>query len=271
MIPAAIPAPADILAAVNAAAARGGPLRLEFRWFATLASTMDVAEEAVQAGAAEGLVIAAEEQTQGRGRRGRSWSSPPGAGLYLTFVFRPPYSGASSSALSLLTLAVGVAVRGAIGRAAGFFAELKWPNDLMVNRRKLAGILSEGIAVGTAEQSVLVGIGINVLSAAHPDEVASRATSLESELGRTVERGHLLEELLVAVPQAYDDLRRGNTDVILRAWRRASPSAVGHSVEWRDLSGVHRGVTAGIDPTGALLVRTEQGTARVVAGEMSWM
>lgn len=271
MMPAAIPAPAEMLAAVNAAAARGGPLRLDFRWFATVASTMDVAEEAVQSGAAEGLVIAAEEQTHGRGRRGRSWSSPAGAGLYLTFVLRPPYSDASSSALPLLTLAVGVAVRDAVGRATGFFPELKWPNDLIVGRRKLAGILSEGIAVGSPEQSVLVGIGINVLAAAHPGEIAARATSLESELGRTVNRGVLLEELLVAVPQAYDDLRRGNMDDILRAWRRASPSAVGQVVEWRDLTGTHRGVTAGVDATGALLVTTEHGTSRVLAGEMSWV
>jgi BirA family biotin operon repressor/biotin-[acetyl-CoA-carboxylase] ligase len=271
MLPASSPAPADVLAAVNAATARGGPVRLELRWFASVTSTMDVAEEAAQAGAPEGLVVAAEEQTHGRGRRGRAWSSPPGAGLYVTFLFRPPLVEGASSVLSLLTLATGVAVRDAIARASGFSPELKWPNDLMVARRKLAGILSEGIAVGTPEQTVLVGMGINVLAAAHPADVAMRATSLESELGRTVDRGLLLEELLVTVPRAYDDLRLGNTDDILRAWRGASPSAVGRIVEWHDASGVHRGVTAGIDATGALLVKTSGGTERVLAGELSWM
>lgn len=271
MLPAPTPAPADVLAALTAATARGGALRLELRWFATVASTMDVAEEAAQAGAREGLVIAAEEQTHGRGRRGRTWSSPPGAGLYLTFLFRPPQVDGDSSVLSMLTLAAGVAVRDAVARATGFSPEVKWPNDVMVGRRKLAGILSEGIAIGTPEQTVLVGIGINVLAAAHPGEIAVRATSLEAELGRAVDRGLLLEELLVAVPQAYEELRRGNADDILRAWRSASPSAVGRAVEWHDAQGPRRGVTAGIDASGALLVKTHDGIERVLAGELLWM
>jgi BirA family biotin operon repressor/biotin-[acetyl-CoA-carboxylase] ligase len=271
MLPASVPAPTDVLAAVNAAAARGGPVRLDLRWFATVSSTMDVAEEAAQAGAPEGLVIAAEEQTHGRGRRGRTWSSPAGAGLYLTFLFKPALIDGSSSVLALLTLASGVAVREAIANATGFAPELKWPNDVMVGRRKLAGILSEGLAIGTTDQTVLVGIGLNILAAAHPGDIAARATSLESELGRVTDRGLLLEELLVQVPGAYDNLRRGNADDILRSWRSASPSAVGHVVEWHDAGGRHRGVTAGIDASGALLVKTNGGTDRVLAGELSWM
>ena len=261
-------APPDVLAAVNTARARV-PVRLELRWFPTVTSTMDVAEEAAQAG--EGLVIAAEQQTHGRGRRGRVWSSPPGAGLYLTFVFRPPLEQAASPVLALLTLATGVAVRAAIGRATGFLPELKWPNDVMIGRRKLAGILAEGIGIGTADQTVLVGVGINVLAAAHPGEIAARAISLESELGRVVDRAKLLEEILVAVPHAYHDLRRGKADDILRAWRAAAPSAEGHSVEWQALDGMHRGMTAGIDESGALLVATAAGVERVLAGELTWM
>lgn len=271
MLPASTPAPPDVVAAVTAAAARGGPIRLDLRWFATVTSTMDVAEEAALANAPEGLVIAAEEQTHGRGRRGRAWSSPPGAGLYLTFVFRPPLGAAAASVLPLLTLGAGVAVREAVRRASGFVADLKWPNDLMVGGRKLAGILSEGMDIGSPDQIVLVGIGINVLSASHPEDIAARATSLESELGRAIDRGLLLEELLVAVPHAYDDLRLGNADDILRSWRSASPSAVGHRVEWQDLRGVHRGTTAGVDESGALLVNTNLGIERVLAGELLWM
>ena len=271
MLPASAPAPSDVLSAFNAAVARGGPVRLDLRWYASVASTMDVAEEAAQGGAAEGLVIAAEEQTHGRGRRGRPWSSPPGAGLYLTFLFRPLLGAVATSVMAVLTLAAGVAVREAVWRATGFAPELKWPNDLMVGRRKLAGILSEAIGVGTPDQSVLVGIGINVLAASHPADIAVRATSLEAELGRVTDRSALLEELLVAVPDAYDTLRRGNTDNILRAWRQASPSAVGHAVEWQDANGPHRGTTAGIDAMGALLVQTGCGVKRVLAGELTWM
>ena len=270
MIPASSPAPPEILAAFNAATARSTALRLDMRWYPTLSSTMDVAEQAVEAGAAEGLVIVADEQTQGRGRRGRRWSSPPGGGLYFTFLFRPPIESASGVVLSLITLAAGVAVRDAVGSATGLFPDLKWPNDVMVGRRKLAGILAEGIGLGSASQAVLVGVGINILQTAHPGEIAARATSLEAELGRPVDRALVLESLLVTVPRAYDSLRRGNTDDILRAWRRASPSAEGTLVEWQGPDGPHRGTTSGIDDDGALRVRTSVGIERIVGGEVTW-
>jgi BirA family biotin operon repressor/biotin-[acetyl-CoA-carboxylase] ligase len=268
--PIASPAPSDVLAAVSAATSRGGPLHLDVRWYPTVASTMNLAADAAQANASEGLVIVAGEQTEGRGRRGRVWSSPPGAGLYLTFLFRPSFERATPL-LGLLTLAAGVGVRDAVGRGTGFWPALKWPNDVMVGRRKLAGILSEGHSLGTAEQSVLVGVGINLLNAAHPPDVAARMTSLEAELGRVVDRAALLEELLVALPRAYDALRGGDADGILRTWREASPSAVGQDVEWHSAAGVMRGTTAGIDAAGALLVTTPQGTERLVGGELTWI
>jgi BirA family biotin operon repressor/biotin-[acetyl-CoA-carboxylase] ligase len=171
----------------------------------------------------------------------------------------------------VLTLAAGVAVRKAIAHATGFFAELKWPNDLMVGGRKLAGILSEGLAIGTPHQAVLVGIGLNVLAVSHPGDIATRATSLQAELGEPVERGPVLEELLVTIPQVYHELSCGNVDDILHSWRAASPSAVGHQVQWDDSRGVHRGTTAGIDATGALLVTTGSGVERVLAGELLWV
>jgi hypothetical protein len=183
MLPASSPAPPDVLSAFQAATARAASLRLDLRWYPTVTSTMDVAEEAAQAGAPEGLVIVAEEQTRGRGRRGRAWSSPSGGGVYLTFVLRPPLEPTGGPTLALLTLAAGVAARDAIGRASEFWPELKWPNDLMVGRRKLAGILAEGIGLGRPDQTVLVGLGVNLLAVAHPGEIAARATSLEAELG----------------------------------------------------------------------------------------
>jgi BirA family biotin operon repressor/biotin-[acetyl-CoA-carboxylase] ligase len=259
----------DIVAAFEAAKTRAGTPPLDPRWYHSVTSTMDVAEEAALAGGPEGLVIVAGEQTHGRGRRGRSWSSPPGAGLYLTFLFRPPLD-VEGLVLSLITLATGVAARDAITRASGFAPELKWPNDLMVGRRKLAGILAQGLGLGREGQAVLVGLGVNVLSAAHPGEVAARATSLENELGRPVDRSRVLEELLVAVPRGYDELRRGNADDILRAWRLAAPSAEGAAVRWQAPDGLRLGTTAGIDRTGALLVNTERGRERIVGGELEW-
>jgi BirA family biotin operon repressor/biotin-[acetyl-CoA-carboxylase] ligase len=271
MLPARSPGPPDLLAAFDAAVARGVPLRLEFHWYASVTSTMDIAEQAAQAGAPEGLVIAAEEQTRGRGRRGREWSSPAGAGLYATFVLRPPFIRAAHPVLALITLAAGVAAREAITRASGLAPELKWPNDVMIGRQKLAGILSEGIGVGTPDQTVLVGMGINLLAAAHPDTVASRAISIEAALGHAIDRAPLFEELLVAVAWWYDQLRGGNTDDILRAWRDAAPSAERRRIEWHTPDGVREGVTAGIDHTGALLARTSAGIERIVGGEVRWI
>jgi BirA family biotin operon repressor/biotin-[acetyl-CoA-carboxylase] ligase len=188
----------------------------------------------------------------------------------VTFVFRPPFDTGASSILPVLTLAMGVAVRAAIGRATGWHPDLKWPNDIVAGRRKLAGILAEGLDVGTPEQTVLIGIGLNLRRTSYPPEIESRATSLESELGRPIERGPVLEEVLVSVPGTYDNLRRGKADDILRTWRSASPSARGSAVEWSTTGGVRRGVTAGIDLTGALLVETASGTERVLGGELTW-
>jgi BirA family biotin operon repressor/biotin-[acetyl-CoA-carboxylase] ligase len=245
-------------------------MRFDVRWYPSITSTMDVAGEAVQAGAPEGVVLVADEQTAGRGRRGRSWSSPPAAGLYVSLVLRPGHDeSADKRVLSLVTLTAGVAVREAILRATGLACELKWPNDVVVGKRKLAGILAEGYFIGTPQQAVVLGIGINVLGAAHPPDVDVRAASLEGELGRAVDRALLFEHLLRSLDAWYERLERGEAGDILHAWREASPSARGAPVEWVD--GQRRGVTAGVDEDGALLVRIGPATERVIAGELRWL
>lgn len=238
------------------------PREFDVRWHPSLPSTMDAAAALAQQGAAHGVVVAAEEQTQGRGRRGTTWASPPGAGLYFSFIARP----AVTSSLSLLTLAAGVAVRDGIANATGLAAQLKWPNDLLVGRRKLAGILAEGHAIGSPEQAVIVGVGVNVQPAAYPADVRARATSIEDELGRSVDRGLLLSETLTSLWGRLALLEQSPGD-ILQAWRAASPTARGTRVEW---DGRH-GITAGIDEDGALLVRTPSGVERIIAGQLIWI
>jgi BirA family biotin operon repressor/biotin-[acetyl-CoA-carboxylase] ligase len=271
MLPASAPLPPDAAAAVHRAAAQCHYMRFDVRWFPSLGSTMDAATEAALAGAPEGLVIIAEEQTAGRGRRGHRWSSPSGAGLYLSCVLRPPIDDPTQRVVALLTMAAGVAVHDAIVRATGLDPSLKWPNDVMFQRRKVAGILAEGAAIGTPMQTVVLGIGVNVHDAVHDRAVVAGATSLAAEAGRDIDRMMLLEALLVALARRYDDLRRGDVDGILRAWRGAAPLAQGASVEWETSEGVCRGVTSGIDDSGALLVRTERGTARLIAGDVRWI
>ena len=255
--------PDDLSAALGALRGRRPDLRLDVRWHAAVESTMDVASALASAGADAGAVVGADQQTAGRGRRGRGWASPPGAGLYFSCVARPPAH--ANASLPLLTLAAGVAVRHGIHAAVGFAPDLKWPNDVMVGGRKLAGILAEGQAVGTASQAVVFGVGLNLQPSSYPPEVAARATSLAGELGRAVERGSLLAEVLAALSDHLATLERTPGD-ILQAWRAASPSANGTRVEWDGRSGT----TAGVDDSGALMIRTASGIERVIAGELSW-
>ena len=234
----------------------------DVRRHASLPSTMDAAAALAHGGAAHGVVVVADEQTRGRGRRGTTWASPPGAGLYFSLIARPT----AAASLSLLTLAAGVAVRDGILSASGLAADLKWPNDLLVGRRKLAGILAEGIAIGTPQQAVIIGVGVNLQPAAYPPEVAARATSIADELGRIVERDALLDEILISLSERLAQLEQSAGD-ILQAWRAVSPNAVGTRIEWDGQSGV----TAGIDQDGALLVKTAAGVERIIAGELQWM
>jgi BirA family biotin operon repressor/biotin-[acetyl-CoA-carboxylase] ligase len=250
--------PDDLAVHLRTSRAGGPAPALDVRWLASTTSTMDVASKLAHEGAKHGVVIVADEQTSGRGRRGTTWVSPPLAGLYLSFIARP-----DNPALSLITLAAGVAVRDGIQAATGLAADLKWPNDLIVGPRKLAGILAEGISIGSPDQAVIVGVGVNVQSAAYPPDVAARATSLEGELGRSIDRGLLLSEILMAV---WDRLAQRPGD-ILQAWRAASPNANGTRVEWDGKNGI----TAGIDDSGALLVKTNAGIERIIAGELRWM
>ena len=254
--------PHELEAALATLRERRPDARLDVRWHSSLPSTMDAAAALANDGAAHGVVVVADEQTQGRGRRGTTWASPARAGLYFSFVARP----ADSQALSLITLAAGVAVHDGIKAATGLVADLKWPNDLLVGKRKLAGILAEGLAVGTLDQAIIIGVGVNAQAAAYPPDVRARATSIEGEVGRQADRGVLLSAILVALWDSLARLGQSPGD-ILQAWRAASPHAIGTRVEWQ----TRNGVTAGIDDDGALLVKTTSGIERVIAGELQWM
>ena len=212
-------------------------------------------------------MVAADQQTAGRGRRGHAWFSPPASGLYVSVVLAPRLATIDPlRATQLITLGAGVAIAEALETAAGLRAELKWPNDLYAGRRKLAGILAE-----SSGDTVILGYGINVLPSAFPPELRDRATSIESEVGRDVDRSELFVETLAALSRRYGDLLTGRFDAILDAWRRRAPGAVGARVVRTVDGAVESGVTEGIDDRGALLVRVGDRTERIVSGEVTWL
>ncbi|MCU1383551.1 MAG: biotin/acetyl-CoA-carboxylase ligase [Acidobacteria bacterium] len=284
--------PRELAEAIARARPRLGRLASTVLFFETIGSTNDVAgrqssavsrqssvdsprsapssPKRLVAGPDEGLVVIADEQTAGRGRRGHTWFSPPGSGLYVSVVLAPAASIDPLRATTLLTLAAGVALAEGIETAAGLRVDLKWPNDLQVSRRKLGGILAESSGTGGAGDSVIVGYGINVRTTAFPPELGDRATSLESELGRAVDRHQVLAETLAALSRRYEDLLAGRFDAILDAWRRLAPGATGAHVTWTTNAGTASGVTAGVDDAGALLVRVDGGVERIVSGEVVW-
>lgn len=211
--------------------------------------------------------MVADEQTSGRGRRGRTWFSPPGSGLYVSVILMPRSARVEPErATAVLTIAAGVALVEGIEAATGLRANLKWPNDVYVARRKLAGILAEADI-----PAVTLGYGINVGPMAYPPELADRATSLETELGRAVDRATVFAETLAALAARYDDLRDGAIDAILDAWRARAPGHRGAAVSWTGPAGELSGTTAGIDGHGALLVRVGDRIERIVAGELKWL
>ena len=257
--------PPELAGAVADAGVRLGRLGRRFEFFPTIGSTNDVASARAASGDHEGAVFVADAQTSGRGRRGRTWFSPPRAGLYVSTILMPARSRDAERATLLATLAAGVALVEGVRLASGLAATLKWPNDLYVGKRKLAGILAEG-----AGDALVLGYGINVSAAAFPADLVGRVTSLEGELGRGVDRALVFAETLCALSRRYDDLLEGRFDAILDAWRSLAPAAEGARVSWTTPAGEQTGVTAGIDDRGALLVKANNRIERIVAGEVLW-
>jgi len=290
--------PTELAAAIDRARPRLGRLASTLVFFDTIGSTNDEAarqstvasrqfsvgsrqlsEAPAQPSAlspqpfssSEGLVVVADEQTSGRGRRGHTWFSPPGSGLYVSVVLAPATAIDPARAFSLLTLTAGVALAEGIEQAAGLRVDLKWPNDLLVSGRKIGGILAESSSGGDRIDSVVVGYGVNVRSTSFPPALRSQATSLETELGRAVDRHHVLAETLAALARRYEDLLAGRFDAILDAWRRLAPRASGARVAWTTNEGTASGTTAGIDDRGALLVQIDGRVERIVSGEVLWL
>jgi BirA family transcriptional regulator, biotin operon repressor / biotin---[acetyl-CoA-carboxylase] ligase len=214
-----------------------------------------------------GTVVVAEEQTAGRGRLGRNWYSEKSSGIYASIILRPPLSPVSAP---ILTLLAGVAVHHAVGSAAGLDADIRWPNDVLVNGKKVCGILTEMKAEVDRLHMVVLGIGINVNHSSMPEELQEIATSLAIESGRRYARLQVLAELLRGVEHYYHMLLKEGPAAILREWSKASSYAEGKQVRVKAGGTGYTGVTTGLNATGGLKICREDGRQELlVAGEIT--
>ena len=223
------------------------------------ASTNDEAARLARAGARHGTIVIASRQTQGRGRDGRAWESPPG-GLYLSAVLRPPLAIVD---VPPMTLAIGIGACDAV-RTFGAPAVLKWPNDLLADGRKLAGVLVEAQSQGNRLESVVVGIGINI-DGALPAELA--AITLAEAAGTTIDREAFLACLLARLERWIDRYAAGGLAAIIPAWheRMAVGLAARATVDGNGVTGL----VAGLDEDGALLLCDGEGNMhRVRSGDV---
>lgn len=229
--------------------------------FDQLPSTNDHLRQLSREGAPEGTVVLADHQTAGRGRRGRSWASPPGVGLWFSVLLRPSRPAREAPLWALLAAA---AVRAAVHEVAGVAAQVKWPNDVVVAGAKLAGILAE-MAGPAARPAVIVGIGLNVNQEEgdFPPELRGRATSVRLSVGRPLPRETLLHPILRHLATRYRQALRGGFAPLLDEVTHHS-ATVGRWVAVTEAEGVWAGLAVGLAPDGALLVRPE-GTGPAVA------
>lgn len=237
-----------------------------FHFFKT-DSTNRVAMELGHAGEPEGAIVLAEEQTAGRGRAGRPWHSERGTGLYVTVLLRPRLSPVQAP---LLTMLAGISAHTAIQAQTGLEAELKWPNDLLLNGKKLGGILTEMHAEPNQIKFVIVGIGINVNQERFPAELSATATSLRKETGRIWPRLELLARLLHEFESDYNRWMREGPNYVIERFQTISGFANGRQVRVDTGREVYSGSTAGLSPDGLLLVQKKNGQiATVIAGDVT--
>jgi BirA family biotin operon repressor/biotin-[acetyl-CoA-carboxylase] ligase len=226
-------------------------------------STMDELAVLAERGAEEGTAVLAEVQTAGRGRAGRAWQSTPGTSILLSVLLRPTVP---QHRLGTLPLVIGLAVAEAVEEETGLSPRLKWPNDLLLNGRKMAGILTSARAAGTATR-VIVGVGVNVN--ARLDQLPENATSLQVESGDEQDRERLLDAILARLDAAYRHFERAGGSFDQDAWRRRA-AFLGElvCVEAGDL--MLDGILAGVDGDGALILKEPGGERRrVVVGDVT--
>jgi BirA family biotin operon repressor/biotin-[acetyl-CoA-carboxylase] ligase len=229
-------------------------------------STNAVALKLAAEGAEHGTVVVAEEQTAGRGRLGRAWFSEKSSGIYTSIILKPPLAPAAAP---VLTLMAGLAAQKAVSSVTGLSVDIRWPNDLLVNGRKVCGILTEMSAEVDRLHFVVIGIGINVNHSLMPTELENIATSLRMEAHRGISRVQVLVNLLREIERHYQLLLKGGNKAITGRWEAASTFAHGKRVRVVTAAGEALATTTGIESSGALKIQYDDGRMdSLVAGEV---
>jgi len=234
-------------------------------------STNTTLMELGEKGASEGTVVTADRQTAGRGRLGRSWISPPESNLYISVLFRPEIA---STDASLFTLIASIAINELIFKVGIEEATIKWPNDIQVNGKKIAGVLTEMRPRREVVDFIVVGIGVNINMSREEmnnlmGNVANIATSIKENLGKDIDRAKFAADLLLQLENWHQFYKNKGKSAILREWTQ----------RWGDLNkrvkvefegGKYEGTATGIDGHGYLLVQTDDGEInQVIAGDVN--
>lgn len=239
----------------------------QVHFYQTTASTNLLAKQAGEEDAPHGALFVANAQTAGRGRRGRSWQSPPGANIYFTILLRPRFAPEQAS---MLTLVMAHSVAAAIYRLTGLEAGIKWPNDVLLDGKKVCGILTEMSVEREYIHYVVCGVGINVAPQEFPEGIREHATSVEAIYGKTISKGELLQYVMEELERDYDAfVAAGDLTPLLESYNRRLVNCC-RRVRVMDPKGEWEGTARGINARGELLVEDDEGCVNAVyAGEVS--
>lgn len=237
----------------------------QIHYFRNVDSTNEVAKKLAKEGAPEGTVVIAESQSRGRGRRGKPWVSPLG-GAWMSLILRPKVLPANAPQL---TFTAGVAAAKTMKDEYNLDIGIKWPNDVLIDNKKVCGILTEISTDIDAIDYVVVGIGIdaNIDIELIPPELRDTTTSLKTELNEDISRIILVQKFLGNFEEMYEEFNKGNFSDILNKWRKYSKT-IGRKVEIRKGTGFIRGEAVGVNHDGALILELEDGSLKkIISGE----
>jgi BirA family biotin operon repressor/biotin-[acetyl-CoA-carboxylase] ligase len=229
-------------------------------------STNTRAKALADRGAPEGTVIVSEKQIDGRGRKGRNWFSPSQEGIYISLILRPALSPGEAPKTTLLTA---VAVAEALISLTGLAVSIKWPNDILVHGKKIAGILTEISAEIDAINYIVVGLGLNVNTPDFPSNIKDKATSMFIEAGKHFSRVRVLREYLIWYERYYDLFWRNGFDPILTRWKELA-NIIGRRMTVETTGTIYTGEIQDIDKDGVLILKDNQGKQhRIFSGDIS--